>query len=231
MYAPLSAHCVYQRDLCQESTTLRQTKLNEAGSAHSGKLRLRLQLHWELLGVPPQTSWPSSCTHHHHHSYSRRRRPRRSVFFIVFKYRSLTATLPINCRTLNEPRWHFPPSTQQLFEFWSYWLSRTIELHADCSTQRTHNESWVIDRQNVGKAWNPCLSQTMSVPLTADNVRHLFWAFIYSLFIYFWNVWSTFWILELDWEDLGEASAKVKEWRDLSLCYRLAVLSHLGASD
>lgn len=44
MHAPLSARRVYPRDLCQESTTLRQTKLNEAGRAHSGIVRLKLQL-------------------------------------------------------------------------------------------------------------------------------------------------------------------------------------------
>lgn len=75
------------------TTTLMQTKLNGAGKAHSGIVRLKLQLGWELERVPPQTALPLPCTHNrHYYNYNCRRRPPRFVFSIVFKYHSLTTT-------------------------------------------------------------------------------------------------------------------------------------------
>lgn len=55
-----------RRDLRQESTTLRQTKLSGAGRAHSGKLCLQLQ---------------QRHNNHQDHNYDRLRRPRRFAFF------------------------------------------------------------------------------------------------------------------------------------------------------
>lgn len=79
------------------------------------------------------------------------------------------------------------------------------------------------------------LSQTKSAPLTGDNLPDLFWAFIYFLCIYIFDILEHLLNCEIDWEDLSEASAKVGEWRDSFLCSPPAVLAnivvHLSTSD
>lgn len=86
--------------------------------------------------------------------------------------------------------------TIQTTAVWVLKLSTlTIELHADYGTERTHNESWVKGRQNVGKTLR--LGQTKSVLLTGHNLCHLFWAFICFYlfsFSFFWKLTKRTWV-------------------------------------